>query len=147
MKQELLRFWNWVDSKRPMPVDVPHMEFSYSTTREGAIRFKVDGLKVWIYKGSNYWVAQGLDIGYAASGESVDDVKKRFERGLFATLAVNWKKHGSVDAVLKPAHPIIWIKWRKWVRENYRRAKFDRSDDTDADLFDNSDFHPVFISP
>lgn len=145
MRQELLRVWNWLDSMRPLPVEVPQMQFDVEELDDGGLRFTVEGLKVWVYKGARNWVAQGLDIGYAASGNTIDEAKKNFERGLFATLEVNWKKNRSVETVLRPADPVIWIRWRRWIRDN-QKPKFDRSDDSDGDLFSNSDFHPVFIT-
>jgi len=146
MKQWVLRLWNWLDSMRPMPIEIPTMEFTATESEDGALGIKLNDLKVWIYRGTNHWVAQGLDIGYAASGETLEDVKKNFERGLFGTLAVNWKIHRNIEPVMRPAHPIVWIKWRRWVRENYKKTKFDRSNDSDGDLFNNSEFHPVFMS-
>ena len=36
-------------------------------------------------KNETYWYAQGIEIDYAAQGNSVEEVKERFGSGLYAT--------------------------------------------------------------
>ncbi|MGE0487355.1 MAG: hypothetical protein AB7Q81_24590 [Gammaproteobacteria bacterium] len=70
---------------------------------EHAVSLKVRDLRVVIVRDGDLWFAQGIDIDYAASGTSVEDVKHRFAMGLFKSLIANVDLGGSIDAFLK--HP------------------------------------------
>lgn len=43
------------------------------------------------------WYAQGLDVDFAASGKSLDDVQRRFSRGLHSTLVAHLNKYGNAS--------------------------------------------------
>jgi len=69
----------------------------------------VRDLHVLILPDGDRWYAQGLQIDYAAQGTSVDDVKKRFERGLIKTLEEHLRQRGNLDALTgRVAPPEIW---------------------------------------
>lgn len=65
-------------------------------------------LRVWLYEEANMWVAQGIDIDYAAAGESLDDVKDRFGRGLIASVEANLDEFGTLEHLCKRAPDDIW---------------------------------------
>lgn len=65
-------------------------------------------LRVLLVEDTSGWFAQGLDIDYAASGLTVDEVKKSFEVGFCATVHEHLVMHGSIDRLLKPADQDVW---------------------------------------
>ena len=69
----------------------------------------IGNLRVMIIKDDGSWFANGLEIDYAAQGSSINDVKRRFERGLAATIHEHLKMYGSIDKLLKPAPGNVWV--------------------------------------
>ena len=61
----------------------------------------VDALRVLIVKDGDSYFARGIEIDYAATGCSIEDVQDRFGRGFCLTLAAHLKKFGAVDKLLK----------------------------------------------
>lgn len=49
------------------------------------------------------WYAQGVEIDYAASGYSLEDVQNRFERGFTETIKLHLQRWGNLDRFLKYA--------------------------------------------
>ena len=54
------------------------------------------------------WFAQGIEIDFAASGTSLDDVKRRFVNGLSETIHAHLEKFGSIDKLLRFAPEDAW---------------------------------------
>ncbi len=50
-------------------------------------------------EGAN-WIAQALEFDYAAGGTSLEDVKKRFEKGLCETVQEHFNLFGNLDNLL-----------------------------------------------
>ncbi len=55
------------------------------------------------------WSAQGIDIDFAASGTSVDDVQIRFEYGLSNTLRNPIDRFGGIEKLLRFAPQNVWV--------------------------------------
>jgi hypothetical protein len=68
----------------------------------------IGNLRVIICHESDAWFAQGLEIDYAASGHSVEEVKKNFEKGLKGTIDLNIKMHCDIEHFLKVAPQNVW---------------------------------------
>jgi hypothetical protein len=68
----------------------------------------VGDLRVVLFADSDQWIAQGLEIDYAAQGDSVDAAKAAFESGLAATLQENLRVFGKIAMVLRPAPSEVW---------------------------------------
>jgi hypothetical protein len=66
------------------------------------------GLQVIIAPDGNQWVAQAIQIDYAAGGDSEEDAKLRFEMGLEATIHEHLKMFGHLDNLLVPAPAELW---------------------------------------
>ena len=66
-------------------------------------------LQVVLAKQESHWVAQGLEIDYAAAGDSIEDVKRRFHEGLVATIQVHFDRFGSLDKLIIPAETTDWL--------------------------------------
>lgn len=79
--------------------------FSYRTDSRG---IHIEGLRVIVWENEDGWMAQGLEIDYAAAGNSLEDVMESFAKGLAFTLHENQKAFGSVERVLKPAPQEAW---------------------------------------
>lgn len=68
----------------------------------------IGNLRVIICKDGTGWFAQGLEIDYAASGESIADVKKNFQNGLRGTIDLHLKINGTIEKFLSPAPREVW---------------------------------------
>lgn len=52
---------------------------------------------------SNIWFAQGLELNYAAGGNSFEEVMIYFQEGLLATIHNHLKLYRSFNRLLKPS--------------------------------------------
>jgi hypothetical protein len=84
----------------------------------------IGNLRVVIVPDGELWFAQGLEIDYAAQGNSEADVKKQFEIGLWATIQEHLRVHGSIQNLLKIAPPTIWNELLYDAGENVRTGLF-----------------------
>lgn len=73
----------------------------------------IGNLRVIIVPDADYWFAQGLEIDYAAQGTSLEDAKREFEKGLFATVAQHLRIHGGIEALLQVAPTPAWAPFLK----------------------------------
>ena len=64
---------------------------------------KIGNLRVLVIRDGSWWLAQGLEIDYAAQGTSLDDVKEKFLHGLAGTAHAYLDKFGSIERFLRPA--------------------------------------------
>jgi len=65
-------------------------------------------IRVIVFKEDGAWIAQGLEIDYAASGSSKVDAQKNFEIGLEGTVDLHIKIHQGIENLLKVAPADIW---------------------------------------
>ena len=65
----------------------------------------VAGLHVLLAPDGDGWHAQGLQIDYAASGTTIEEVKDAFVRGFVGTIRANLKRFGSIDRLLRRQAP------------------------------------------
>jgi hypothetical protein len=68
----------------------------------------VGNLRVVIFKEDDSYFAQGLEIDYAAAGESIEDVKRRFEQGLADTLHAHARVFNDISGFLRVAPQEVW---------------------------------------
>lgn len=68
----------------------------------------IGNLRVVIIPDGDVWFAQGLEIDYAVQGASEEDVKRKFEYGLEATVEAHLTIHGTIEGLLKVAPPEVW---------------------------------------
>lgn len=69
-------------------------------------RVCVDALRVIIIEEPpGLWSALGVEIDYAANGESPDEVRQNFERGLALTVDTNLRKLGTIERLLRFSPP------------------------------------------
>lgn len=73
---------------------------------------RIPTLRVGLVKDGDRWYAQGLEIDYIASGDTVEKAKARFEMGLGYTIQLNLQKFGDLENLLIPAPPNIWDEFR-----------------------------------
>lgn len=86
------------------------------STKARAIHFKssdcegvvIGSLRVIVSEQQGYWFAQGIEIDFAASGSSLDDVQERFEHGLVETISAHLSKYGTIEKLLKYAPKSEW---------------------------------------
>lgn len=81
----------------------------------------IGNLRVLITIEDGLWFAQGLEIDYAAQGNSLDDVRSRFENGLMATVNEHLRIYGKLDNLLHPAPPEMWslflVNASQWIKQ------------------------------
>ena len=63
----------------------------------------IENLHVILAQQGDGWVAQGLELDYAAGGTSKDDVKSRFELGLIRSIQLHIRQFGNIDRLNIPA--------------------------------------------
>lgn len=61
----------------------------------------VDALRVLVVRDHDRWFARGIEIDYSATGETLEDVQKRFERGFALTISAHLEKFQSLNKLLK----------------------------------------------
>ena len=88
----------------------------------------IQSLRVVIVRDGELWFAQGLELDYAAAGNSQEDVKSRFQEGLAATINAHLRTYGSVEKMLKIAPQEAW---NLWLSEGHGYK------------FDQASFHPT----
>ena len=91
--------------RHPMGASVAQID-----TKAGSV-VALGNLRVLITKQDGSWLAQGLEIDYAIDGDSVAEVKQRFESGLAMTIESHLRVHRHVDHLLKAAPPEIWAEY------------------------------------
>lgn len=67
----------------------------------------IHNLRVLVAERDGVWDAQGVEIDYAASGDSLEDVQRRFERGLGKMIQLHLQRFGSISRLLKFAPEAI----------------------------------------
>ena len=65
-------------------------------------------LRVLVCEDAGEWFAQGVEIDYAASGDSLADVQRRFQKGLAATVHLHLTRFQSIQRLLKYPPPDVW---------------------------------------
>jgi hypothetical protein len=58
-------------------------------------------LRVLIHEHRREWFAEAIELDYAASGWSLEDAKRRFKKGLAATIALHLGRYGNVENLLR----------------------------------------------
>ncbi len=60
-----------------------------------------DSLRVLIIKDGDEWFAQSIDIDYAATGSSLENVQRNFELGLSATIKAHLERFGNIERIMR----------------------------------------------
>lgn len=92
-----------------MPSQLP----AKGTGADAAGGATVFGVGIWnlhviITHDDESWFAQAAEIDYAAQGDSLEDVKSRFQQGLCATIHEHLTVYGTIDHLIHPAPPEVW---------------------------------------
>jgi len=80
-------------------------------TSDGSRVAGYENLRVLITKQDGAWLAQGLEIDYAVDGETVAEVKQRFETGLAMTIESHLRVNGHIRELLRAAPPEYWVEY------------------------------------
>jgi len=57
-------------------------------------------LHVMLIQEGKFWVAQGLEIDYVVQGNSIEEAKSNFEKGLEDTIDLNLKMYKNIEGLL-----------------------------------------------
>ncbi len=66
------------------------------------------GLRVLIRPDGRFWYAQGLEIDYGAQGDTPEEAKVHFEKGLSGTIRLHLQKYGNIEKLLKRVDNKTW---------------------------------------
>jgi len=80
-----------------------------ASDKDGNHAVGIWNLRVLIVPDGNFWFAQGFEIDYAVQGDSIPDVKKKFEDGLEATIHHHLRIFGDIRNLLKVAPNEVWL--------------------------------------
>ena len=79
----------------------------------------IPDIKVLVSNNDGSWFAQGLEIDYAAQGQSLQDVKNKFSEGLERTLDAHLATYKNIKGVLQLAPKEYWDQYfgqvEQWV--------------------------------
>ena len=96
-------------SKRKKPAAATAVQI---TSESGDEHFVAIGnLRVMLFNDDGSWFAQGLEIDYAAQGDTLEEVQERFQEGLGATVDLHLRMNGSILSVLRAAPPEVWAEF------------------------------------
>jgi len=88
----------------------------------------IGNLRVIICPDGDGWFAQGLEIDYVASGNSIEDVKENFQSGLKGTISLHLQMTGNIEKLLNPAPREIWRELHR-VGTHHRYSQVSLHDD------------------
>lgn len=94
-------------------------------------------LTVLLNKEEGGWFAQGLELDYAACGETLEEVQYNFINGLSLTVGEYIKMHGSIEKFLKPAPTEVWESYYKTVNSKAELIALKEKQNKDDDIFAN----------
>lgn len=66
---------------------------------------EIDGLRVWVYPADGQWVAHGIDVDYAASGETMQKAQRAFIEGFMLTIVQHLLRFKSLEKLLSRGAP------------------------------------------
>ena len=91
--------------------------------KDGSQVVCLGNLHVLITHTQDAWLAQGLEIDYAIDGDTVDEVKQRFEDGLVLTIQSHLRVYGDIRGLLRVAPQPIWDKFYAAVPPDVRHQQ------------------------
>jgi 3-mercaptopyruvate sulfurtransferase SseA len=102
--------------------DVPSTSFAHLTLSDDEIGLRLDAVGIRnlcvlvTEEDPGVWVAQGLQIDYAAQGRSAAEVKQRFHDGLRATISDQMEQYHSITQLLVPAREEVFAEFRDAIK-------------------------------
>src|ERR1035438_3401100 len=96
----------------------------------------IGNLRVFIIPDGKFWFAQGLEIDYAAQGNSIDEAKKYFESGLEETIDLHLRMHGDLSRFLRvaPTGVLLEAAQKKSAIQTYWQVSEHRSEEHTSEL-------------
>ena len=88
--------------------DAPVFAFQVKKDSTHAVGFGY--IRVVLFKEDGMWIAQGLDVDYAAYAPTKQQAKKNFAIGLEGTVDLHIKIHENIENLLKRAPTEVWQK-------------------------------------
>lgn len=80
----------------------------HASNHEGGHVVAFGNLRVLIFEQDGEWLAQGIEIDYAASGATLEDTQRYFELGLARTVHLHLQRHTTIDRLLRFAPETVW---------------------------------------
>ena len=83
----------------------------YAVTDGKNATAEIKSLHVMLLPDDGHWFAQGLEIDYAACGETIEQARENFAHGLAFTVCEHLMMHGNLDKVLNVAPKEAWLEY------------------------------------
>lgn len=117
-----------------------NMVSTHKIDQDGTHHVFIDGLRVWAYQTEYAWIAQGIDLDYVTSGESLELAVQAFTIGLSLTVCENLKRFHSIERLVsrKPPQEII----ERWKRAIERSEIEERDVELPTDEFSSFPLPP-----
>jgi hypothetical protein len=88
--------------RRLFPVRVPHVAHERDADGNHVVSLAI---RVLLYQQAGMWIAQSVDVDYAAAGNTSEEAKASFTQGLTATIHAHLQEHGSLAHFLDRQAP------------------------------------------
>ena len=108
---------------------------------DGMPEIFLEGLRVWVRESESgdQWIANGIDIDYATSGETQELAVKAFVFGLCLTMVEHQKRFNSLEKLLSRRAPDdIYKAWMREVEMNRLDHRVSRFQLPEAEFGDNA---------
>jgi hypothetical protein len=91
------------------PESMPDTTALHGSVEDGSAHVVgIGDLRVVLIPDDDCWFAQGLEIDYAAQGDTIEDAQEKFQNGLAATVHEHLKIHGTINNILRIAPQGAW---------------------------------------
>ena len=75
---------------------------------EGESIVGIGSIRVLLFREDGFWYAHGLEIDYLAQGDTIEEAKESFEKGLTSTIIEHLTIHGNIERIMQVAPQEIW---------------------------------------
>lgn len=107
------------------------------------VEVHVGNLRVMVTNDDGSWFAQALEIDYAAEGETLDEMKARFEQGLHQTIGEHLRVFGGLEHLLQPAPVDAWRDFYAGACDRYRFSRVFAHTDVPTFVLDHFPFKGI----
>lgn len=82
-----------------------NLRANHHVDEDGGVHIFVDGMRVWVHFDDGAWIAQGIDVDYATSGETPELAIKTFTLGFCLTLIEHVKRFNTLERFITRRPP------------------------------------------
>jgi len=99
-----------------MPIETKNVKITGSGAKAAHVadlESNLHGVGIWklhvlIVPDGRFWFAQGFEIDYGVQGDSIEDAKNKFAKGLGASIHHHLTMFGGIDGLLQVVPNDVW---------------------------------------